>query len=179
MATTLNGSPSRTAVSSRWLIRPPGGPRLVLVHRPEGVMGYTHSHRCWVVIIPVRGMETSTVGCGPPGRRPGRTAPCGRARSCPGRRRDLIPPKDLYNHGHVSGSGPSPYSLILLGDDMLLFNREEYDPEQGPGMRSRPAVRAGTTADLQPAASTVDPRGQRPGLSPCLARAPVCRVLKR
>jgi hypothetical protein len=58
MATTLDGSPSRTAVSSRWLIRPPGGPRLVLVHRPEAVMGYTHSHRCWVVIAPVRGVET-------------------------------------------------------------------------------------------------------------------------
>jgi hypothetical protein len=26
---------------------------------------------------------------------------------------------------------PSPYSLILLGDDMLLFDREEYDPETG------------------------------------------------
>jgi hypothetical protein len=40
----------------------------------------------------------------------------------------FIPP------GGCSGgpaSGPSPYSLILLGDDMLLFNREEYDPEQG------------------------------------------------
>jgi hypothetical protein len=23
------------------------------------------------------------------------------------------------------------YSLILLGDDMLLFDREEYDPERG------------------------------------------------
>jgi hypothetical protein len=29
----------------------------------------------------------------------------------------------------TAGSGPSPYSLILLGDDMLLFDREEYDPE--------------------------------------------------
>ena len=42
----------------RWLIRPERGPRLVLVHRPEGVMGYTHSHRCWVGIAPVRGVET-------------------------------------------------------------------------------------------------------------------------
>ena len=37
----------------------------------------------------------------------------------------------MHNHGHVAGSGPSPYSLILLGDDMLLFDREEYDPERG------------------------------------------------
>jgi hypothetical protein len=37
----------------------------------------------------------------------------------------------VHNHGHVAGSGPSPYSLILLGDDMLLFGREEYDPGRG------------------------------------------------
>ena len=43
---------------NRWLIRPERGPRLVLVHRSEGVMGYTHSHRCWVGIAPVRGVET-------------------------------------------------------------------------------------------------------------------------
>ena len=43
----------------------------------------------------------------------------------------LVPPRDVHNHGHVDGTGPSPYSLILLGDDMLLFDREEYDPEQG------------------------------------------------
>jgi hypothetical protein len=48
-----SGSPG-----SRWLIRPGRGPRLVLVHRPEGVMGYTHSHRCWVGIAPVRRVET-------------------------------------------------------------------------------------------------------------------------
>jgi hypothetical protein len=35
-----------------------------------------------------------------------------------------------HNHGHVLGTGPSPYSLILLGDDMYLFDREEYDPGQ-------------------------------------------------
>jgi len=31
-----------------WLVRPERGPRLVLVHRPDGVMAYTHSHRCWL-----------------------------------------------------------------------------------------------------------------------------------
>ena len=41
-----------------WLVRPERGPRLVLVHRPEGVMAYTHSHGCWVGIAPVRGVET-------------------------------------------------------------------------------------------------------------------------
>jgi hypothetical protein len=45
----------------------------------------------------------------------------------------LVPPRDVHNHSHIPGSGPSPYSLILilLGDDMLLFDREEYDPQQG------------------------------------------------
>src|SRR5439155_22600824 len=43
----------------------------------------------------------------------------------------LVPPRDVHNHGHVAGPGPSPYSLILLGDDMLLFDRQEYDPERG------------------------------------------------
>jgi len=56
----------------------------------------------------------------------------------------LTPPHDVHNHGHVACTGPSPYSLILLGDDMLLFDREEYDPEQGtwrelaPGDPGRP-----------------------------------------
>jgi hypothetical protein len=35
----------------------------------------------------------------------------------------------VHIHGHVAG--PSPYSLILLGDNMLVFEREEYDPTQG------------------------------------------------
>ena len=57
-----SGSPG-----SRWLIRPERGPRLVLAHRPEAVMGYTHSHRCWVGIAPVRGWRMpSEVGRGPP-----------------------------------------------------------------------------------------------------------------
>jgi hypothetical protein len=43
----------------------------------------------------------------------------------------LVPPDDVHNHGHVAGSGLSLYSLILLGDDMLLFSREEYDPGAG------------------------------------------------
>lgn len=42
----------------------------------------------------------------------------------------LVPPHDVHNHGHVTGTGASPYSLILLGDNMLLFEREEYDPER-------------------------------------------------
>ena len=42
---------------------------------------------------------------------------------------------------------PSPYSLILLGDDMLLFEPEEYDPQRGTWRALAPAIRAGRTAD--------------------------------
>ena len=115
-----------------WLARPERGPRLVLVHRPDGVMAYTHSHGCWVAIAPVRGVEThqrwNVV------RHPGGRAGMSIADERALRRGDvvtLVPPDDVHNHGHVRGTGPSPYSLILLGDDMLLFEREEYDPDRG------------------------------------------------
>jgi predicted metal-dependent enzyme (double-stranded beta helix superfamily) len=117
---------------SRWLIKPERGPRLVLVHRPEGVMGYTHSHRCWVGIAPVRGVETHQrwdVVHQADSRAELRLAD--ERALVRGQVATLVPPRDVHNHGHVVGSGPSPYSLILLGDDMLLFGREEYDPEQG------------------------------------------------
>jgi predicted metal-dependent enzyme (double-stranded beta helix superfamily) len=122
-----SGSPG-----NRWLIRPERGPRLVLVHRPEGVMGYTHSHRCWVGIAPVRGVETHQ-------RWDAVRQDSDRAdlrlveerALVRGAVATLVPPRDVHNHGHVAGSGPTPYSLILLGDNMLLFDREEYDPERG------------------------------------------------
>jgi predicted metal-dependent enzyme (double-stranded beta helix superfamily) len=120
------------APGDRWLIRPERGPRLVLVHRPEGVMGYTHSHRCWVGIAPVRGVETHQhweAVRHQDGRAELRLADERALHR--GDVATLVPPRDVHNHGHVAGTGPSPYSLILLGDDMLLFNREEYDPERG------------------------------------------------
>jgi predicted metal-dependent enzyme (double-stranded beta helix superfamily) len=115
-----------------WLARPDRGPRLVLVHRPDGVMAYTHSHRCWVAITPVRGVETHQHWNAV--RHEGGRAELSLVDERALHRGDvvtLIPPDDVHNHGHVAGSGPSPYSLILLGDDMLLFEREEYDPQQG------------------------------------------------
>ena len=115
-----------------WLAQPDRGPRLVLVHRPEGVMAYTHSHQCWVAIAPVRGVETHQHWNAV--RHDGGRAELSLVDECALHRGDvvtLIPPDDVHNHGHVPGSGPSPYSLILLGDDMLLFGREEYDPERG------------------------------------------------
>jgi predicted metal-dependent enzyme (double-stranded beta helix superfamily) len=119
-----------------WLAQPDRGPRLVLLHRPEGVMACTHSHRCWVGIAPVRGVETHQRWHAT--RHEDGRAELTLAEERALRRGDaatLVPPHDVHNHGHVRGSGPSPYSLILLGDDMLLFDREEYDLEQGTWRR--------------------------------------------
>jgi hypothetical protein len=76
-------------------------------------MAYTRSHYCWVAIAPVRGVETISGGTQSVMTAAGlncawqMTAPC-----------------------NVLGTGLSPYSLIRLGDDMYLFDREEYDPGQ-------------------------------------------------
>ena len=116
----------------KWLIRPERGPRLVLFHRPEGVMACTHSHHCWVAIAPVRGVETHQRWDAvryKDGRAELRLAD--ERALVPGDVVTLVPPRDVHNHGHVAGTGPSPYSLILLGNDMFLFNREEYDPQRG------------------------------------------------
>ena len=122
-----------------WLVQPERGPRLVLVHRPEGVMAYTHSHHCWVALAPVRGVETHQRWHSV--RHEDGQAELSLADEHALRRGDavtLIPPHDVHNHGHVAGTGPTPYSLILLGDDMLLFEREEYDLERGTWQRLAP-----------------------------------------
>lgn len=83
-----------------WLATPERGPRLVLVHRPEGVMAYTHSHRCWVAIAPVCGVEThqrwNVV------RHAGGRAELSLAAEralCRGDVVTLVPPDDVHNHG--------------------------------------------------------------------------------
>jgi predicted metal-dependent enzyme (double-stranded beta helix superfamily) len=120
------------SAGGKWLVKPERGPRLVLFHRPEGVMAYTHSHHCWVAVAPVRGVETHQRWDAV--RHEDGRADLRLANDRAMRRGDvatLVPPGDIHNHGHVLGTGPSPYSLILLGDDMYLFERKEYDPQQG------------------------------------------------
>jgi predicted metal-dependent enzyme (double-stranded beta helix superfamily) len=123
--------PPETA-GGKWLLQPERGPRLVLFHRPEGVMAYTHSHHCWVAVAPVRGVETHQRWDAVRDEAGEPTLRLADERAM--RRGDvatLTPPGDIHNHGHVLGTGPSPYSLILLGDNMYHFEREEYDPSQG------------------------------------------------
>jgi predicted metal-dependent enzyme (double-stranded beta helix superfamily) len=122
-----------------WLVQPERGPRLILFHRPEGVMAYTHSHHCWVGVAPVRGVETHQRWDAV--RHDDGRAELRLADDRAMHRGDvatLTPPGDIHNHGHVLGTGPSPYSLILLGDNMYLFGREEYDPEQGTWRKLAP-----------------------------------------
>lgn len=59
----------------------------------------------------------------------------------------LTPPGDIHNHGHVLGTGPSPYSLILLGDDMYLFERKDYDPQRERGESLHLVIQVGRTDD--------------------------------
>jgi hypothetical protein len=95
-------------------------------------MGYTHSHHCWVAIAPLRGVETHQHWAAI--RYDDGRAELSLEDESALRRGDgvtLLPPDDVHNHGHVLGTGPSPYSLILLGDDMFLFEREEYDLQRG------------------------------------------------
>jgi hypothetical protein len=74
----------------------------------------------------------------------------------------LVRPRDVHNHGHVVGTGPSPYSLILPGDDMYLFERKEYDPQQGTWRTLAP----GDPGRLHRWISRQDPYG--PHRSPCI-----------
>jgi len=118
-------------------------------------MGYTHSHRCWVGIAPVTGVETHQRWDAV--RHQHGRAELRLAEQRALRRGDvvtLVPPRDVHNHGHVVGSGPSPYSLILLGDDMLLFDREEYDPQRG-AWRALPPGDPGRANRLAPKARPV------------------------
>lgn len=111
-----------------WLVEPSRGPRLVLFHRPEGVISYTHSHSCWVAITPVCGVETHqrwNADCHADSSADLLLADQRALRH--GDVATLIPPNDIHSHGHVAGTGSSPYSLILLGDNQLAFERKEFD----------------------------------------------------
>lgn len=110
---------------------PERGPRLVLVHRPEGQMGAIHDHGTWVAISPIVGLETHrryrVVGAGPAARpevvevlalRPSDFA-------------TLLPPEDLHDHGHLAGNGVPACVLIMTGDDQTRFRRNEWDAATG------------------------------------------------
>jgi len=125
-----------------WLLRPERGPRLLLFHRTEGTMSYTHSHSCLVAVAPVRGVETHQRWEAV--RHDDGRADLHLAEELHLHRHEvvtMVPPRDIHSHGHLPGTGDSPYSLILLGDDQFVYEREEYDLEAGTWRRLPPGDR--------------------------------------
>ena len=115
---------------ARPLHMPERGPRLMLVHRLDGQMGAIHSHKVWIAITPIVGVETH--------RRydlESRDATSGTARLSlaeelhvdPAEAVTLTPPDDIHAHGHVQGLGDAAYIFVLAGDDQRLYEREQYD----------------------------------------------------
>jgi len=113
------------------ILAPERGPRLVLVHRPEGQMGAIHDHGTWVAISPIVGLETHRryriVGEGPAAR----PEPVEVLGLQPSDVATLLPPDDTHDHGHLAGRGDPAYVLIMTGDDQTLFRRNEWDLATG------------------------------------------------
>jgi hypothetical protein len=136
----------------KWLVKPERGPRLVLFHRPEGVMAYTHSHHCWVAIAPVRGVETHQRWDAV--RHDGGRAELRLADERAMHRGDvatLTPPGDIHNHGHVLGTGPSPYSLISWVTTCTSSTGRNTIPGRKRGGSLHPVIQASRTANICPA----------------------------
>ena len=107
---------------------PERGPRLTLVHRTDGQMGAVHSHKVWVAIVPVTGVEThrrydvESMGDGNASLKLAEEVHLD-----PLEWATLTPPNDIHAHGHVHGIGDAAYVLILTGDDQRRYEREQYD----------------------------------------------------
>ena len=110
---------------------PARGPRLMLVHRPEGRMSAVHDHGTWVAISPVRGLETHrryrVRGNGDAAR----LEAVETRHLAPADAVTLLPPDDLHDHGHLGGHGLPAHVLILTGDDQLRYPRTEWDLATG------------------------------------------------
>ena len=110
---------------------PERGPRLQLVHRPEGEMSAIHDHGTWIAISPIRGLETHRryriVGEGAAAR-----PEVAEVRSLHAADfATLLPPDDVHDHGHLAGRGAPAYVLILAGDDQTRYRRNEWDLATG------------------------------------------------
>ncbi len=122
----------------------PGEPLLLLVHRPEGVMSATHSHRVWVALAPITGCEThrryDVIA-----ERPDHTAKLALAeeRHLDAHSSDFVtmtPPDDVHAHGHVEGIGEAAYILVLTGQHQVQFERRQYDLAAGTWQPLPPGV---------------------------------------
>lgn len=120
---------------------PEQGPRLHLVHRPEGEMSAIHDHGTWIAIATIAGVERH--------RRYRRAEqPTGHALAlleevdlAPSQAATLLPPDDIHDHGHIVGRGVPAHILVLAGDEQTRFTRNEWDLATGRHRILRPGVR--------------------------------------
>ena len=104
--------------------------QILLARRTDGTMSYVHSHEVWVALSAIEGVETHRrydVRHVDDERIEATLAEERRLEGGAGDVVTLVPPQDVHSHGHVRGSGDWPYTLIVLGDNQLRYQREEFD----------------------------------------------------
>jgi len=120
---------------------PARGPRLLLVHRPEGSMSAVHDHGTWVALATIAGLETHRryrrVEDGTGGPLPELVEEVALAAA---QVTTLLPPDDIHDHGHLFGRGQPAHILVLTGDDQQLFTRTEWDLATGRRRTLRPGA---------------------------------------
>jgi hypothetical protein len=124
----------RAGESSIAIHRPDRGVQVLLARRTDGTMSYVHSHEVWVALSAIEGVETHRrydVRHVDDDRVEATLAEERRLHGGAGDVVTLVPPHDVHSHGHVRGSGDWPYTLIVLGDNQLRFQREEFDLTAG------------------------------------------------
>ena len=127
--------------------RPERGVQVLLARRTDGTMSYVHSHNVWVALSAIEGVETHRrydVHRHDNERIDALLAEERRLHGGHGEVVTLVPPFDVHSHGHVRGTGDWPYTLIVLGDNQLAFEREEFDLAAGR-RRTLPPGDRGTT----------------------------------
>lgn len=122
---------------------PERGPRLQIVHRPEGGMGPVHDHGVWVALATITGVETHRRY-----RRPSVEAGADGRGAMPeldetvdledGQVVTMLPPDDIHDHGHLVGHGRPAFILVLTGDDQRRYERNEWDLATGRHRVLRP-----------------------------------------
>ncbi len=119
---------------------PERGPRLMVVHRLTGQMGPIHSHKVWVAIAPLAGVETHRLYDVTKKSADGKsTLKLAEERHVGfGEAVTMVPPQDVHAHGHVEGIGEAAYLLILTGDNQVAFEREQYDAKSGAWRALKP-----------------------------------------
>jgi predicted metal-dependent enzyme (double-stranded beta helix superfamily) len=125
---------------SLWVHAPQLGPRLSLVHRPEGQLSAVHDHGTWVAVAPVAGVEAHRRYAWDPSR-PTTLPHLVDVRALNASDvLTMLPPDDVHDHGHLAGQGTPAHVLILTGDDQRRYTRHEWDLPTGRHRLLAPGV---------------------------------------